>query len=281
MRVTDGGGVDVILNSLSGDALKKSWEYIAPLKRFIELGRKDTQGFGHMELTPFLHNMTPASVQIPIVMTHQPSLIGKLLQDAMRLLIQSSIREAQPTTVMKYSQIEKALRQLQSGSGMGKVILSSEEDDPIPIVSELLPSYQFNSDASYILAGGLDGICWGIARWMAVHGAKHLVFLSRSDHSESENIRGLIKDLQESGCEATMISCDISNKNSLEEAFLLHLNSCPPIKGCIQCAMVLKVCLQLLDIQIMWNCEFITYCLWLIPRIRCLERCYTMPGRRP
>jgi NADPH:quinone reductase-like Zn-dependent oxidoreductase len=246
MRATDGRGVDVILNSLSGDALRKSWECIAPLGRFIELGRKDAQDFGHVELTPFLQNVTLASVQIPIVMTHQHSLIGKLLQDAMRLFIQGNIRAAQPTTVMKYSEIEKALRQLQSGSGIGKIVLSSKEDDPIPIVPGLFPSYQFNPEASYVLAGGLGGIGRSIARWMAAHGAKHLVFLSRSGHSESKDIRDLIKDLQQSSCEATIISCDISSKTSLQQVIGSRLNLCPPIKGCIQCAMVLKASLQLL-----------------------------------
>lgn len=41
MRMTKGRGVDIVLNSMSGEALRCSWECIAPLGRFIEVGKRD------------------------------------------------------------------------------------------------------------------------------------------------------------------------------------------------------------------------------------------------
>jgi NADPH:quinone reductase-like Zn-dependent oxidoreductase len=41
LQMTNGYGIDVILNSLSGDSLLASWNLIAPYGRFIELGKKD------------------------------------------------------------------------------------------------------------------------------------------------------------------------------------------------------------------------------------------------
>lgn len=241
MRATHGRGVDVVLNSLSGEALKRSWECIAPLGRFVELGRKDAQDFGHMELAPLLRNVTLASVQLPTVMSHQPSLIAKLLQDTMSLFSEGSIHSAKPTTVLKYSEIEKGLRMLQGGTGIGKIVLSHDPDDRIPIVPALSPPCQFDPNGSYVLAGGLGGIGRSIARWMAAHGARHLIFLSRSSHSGNEAVQNLISDLQELYCVATILVCDVSDKDSVQDAFVSRLTSFPPIKGCIQCAMVLKV----------------------------------------
>jgi len=40
-RLTNGRGVDVVLNSLSGEALRQTWLCLAPFGRFIELGRQD------------------------------------------------------------------------------------------------------------------------------------------------------------------------------------------------------------------------------------------------
>ena len=41
MEWTQGKGVDVILNALSGEALFKSWSLLAPNGRFIEIGKRD------------------------------------------------------------------------------------------------------------------------------------------------------------------------------------------------------------------------------------------------
>lgn len=47
-KMTKGKGVDVILNSLSGEGLRGSWECIAPLGRFIEVGKRDVYNFGNL-----------------------------------------------------------------------------------------------------------------------------------------------------------------------------------------------------------------------------------------
>ena len=41
MRMTEGKGVDVVLNSLSGDGLRASWECMAAFGRFVEIGKAD------------------------------------------------------------------------------------------------------------------------------------------------------------------------------------------------------------------------------------------------
>jgi NADPH:quinone reductase-like Zn-dependent oxidoreductase len=41
VRMTKFRGMEVILNSLSGDALKASWDCIASFGGFIEIGKKD------------------------------------------------------------------------------------------------------------------------------------------------------------------------------------------------------------------------------------------------
>ena len=40
-RLTGGRGVDVVLNSLAGEALRQTWLCLAPFGRFVELGKKD------------------------------------------------------------------------------------------------------------------------------------------------------------------------------------------------------------------------------------------------
>ena len=242
MLATGDRGVDVVLNSLSGDALRKSWECIAPLGRFIEIGKKDAQSYGRVELTPFLRNVTMASVELTVVMRQRPAVVEGLLSDVVNLYNEGKIHEAKPTTVLKYSEIQKGLRQLQSGKGMGKIVLVREDNDQIPTVPLPPQRYKFNSGASYVLAGGLGGIGRSIASWMASRGARHLIFLSRSKSEKSSIAQDIITDLKAWNCHATILCCDIANSQSVEEVLGACIPSLPPIKGCIQCAMVLKVC---------------------------------------
>ena len=73
MRMTNGKGVDMILNSLAGDALRKTWECIAQFGRFIEVGKKDILCNSGLEMNPFLRNVTFAGVNIEVSISYVPS----------------------------------------------------------------------------------------------------------------------------------------------------------------------------------------------------------------
>ena len=66
LRMTNGRGVDVVLNSLAGEALRKTWECIAMFGRFIEVGKKDILANSGLEMMPFLRNVTFASVNLEV-----------------------------------------------------------------------------------------------------------------------------------------------------------------------------------------------------------------------
>ena len=66
LRLTHGKGVDVVLNSLSGEALRKTWECVATYGRFIEVGKKDILDNSGLDMRPFLTNATFASVNAEV-----------------------------------------------------------------------------------------------------------------------------------------------------------------------------------------------------------------------
>ena len=213
---------------------------LAPFGRFIEIGKKDAQNNGKVELRPFLRNVTMASVELPTMMRHRPSLIKRLTEDTVRLWTEGHIKEADPMTVMSYSQIEEGLRILQSGKGMGKMIFVPEPDDIIPIVPQQAPAYRLKENATYVMAGGLGGIGRSFARWMAKQGARNFIFLSSSGNITSA-VSELMRDLQFDGCKPEIIRCDVSEKEKLRAVLEECQKTMPPIKGVIQGAMKLKV----------------------------------------
>lgn len=243
MRMTNGHGVDVLLNSLSGEALRKSWDIIAPFGRFIEIGKKDSQAGGRVELAPFLRQAMMASVELPMMMKHKPLVFRRLIGQTVQLYTEGKIKQAKPTQVLSYDKIEEALRTLQSGRGMGKIVLVPSPTDIVPIVPEQPANYKFDSNGTYFLAGGLGGIGRSIGQWMASRGAKHIVFLSRTGNV-NEPVQKMIDDLKSKGCEAHIFACDVSNSERVKAVVEEVTRTLPPIKGCVQGSMVLRVSLS-------------------------------------
>lgn len=66
MRITKGRGVDVIANSLAGEALRKTWECIAEFGRFLELGIWDIAANSGLGMAPFSKCVTFSSVNIHV-----------------------------------------------------------------------------------------------------------------------------------------------------------------------------------------------------------------------
>lgn len=56
MRETSGRGVDVVLNSLSGELLHASWRCVAPFGKMLEIGKRDFIGHGMLDMDLFEAN---------------------------------------------------------------------------------------------------------------------------------------------------------------------------------------------------------------------------------
>lgn len=110
-------------------------------------------------------------------------------------------------------------------------------------VPKIFSPYEFRKDASYVLSGGLGGLGRSLARWMVSRGARHLLFLSRSGAS-SDAAKALVEELEAKSCHITVRICDVSDKEKLKETIEKYTSTMPPIMGCIQGAMELRVRLR-------------------------------------
>lgn len=179
-----------------------------------------------------------ASVELPTMMRYRPQLVYDLTVRTLELFSQGHIHEAKPTRVMSFAQIEEGLRVLQSGKGMGKMVFTPSPTDVVPVVPSQPPAYELDSNATYVLAGGLGGIGRSLARWMASKGAKHLVFLSRTGKLAGDAL-AMVEELEQKGCKSHVFACDVGDEERLKEVVAECESTLPPIKGCIQGSMVL------------------------------------------
>ena len=103
-----------------------------------------------------------------------------------------------------------------------------------------MPSYRFDPCSTYLIAGGLGGLGRSIARWMAGRGARNLIILSRTG-PKSEAALDLLRELETLDVHVATPKCDVSSAESLSNTLAQFVTTMPPIKGCIQGTMALKV----------------------------------------
>ena len=76
---------------------------------------------------------------------------------------------------------------------------------------------------------------------MADHGARNLILLSRSEANGHE-AQKLLQELRSQDVTVLTPRCDISDEAVLSRVLEECSQVLPPIKGCIQSTLVLKVC---------------------------------------
>jgi NAD(P)-dependent dehydrogenase (short-subunit alcohol dehydrogenase family) len=99
-----------------------------------------------------------------------------------------------------------------------------------------------DQNASYVVVGGLGGLGRPIIRWMASRGAKHLILPSRSGGARSQVAANVVSELREHGARVLAPRCNAALANELSTTLnAAYSDGFPPVRGCINCSMDLKV----------------------------------------
>ena len=239
MRMTNERGVDCILNSLSGEALRQSWQCIADFGTFVEIGMKDILNNTGLDMRPFLKDASFTFFNLKHIMTDNPALMAETLSDTFNMLHRGVIKPVSPVTVYPISNVENAFRLLQTGKHRGKIALTWDSNDVVPLLRRRIRSLQLDHNATYLLVGGLGGLGRSLARLLADSGALSLCFISRSG-SKSQAAQKLMRELENRNVQTHICSCDIANQKALSSTLERCSSTMPPIKGVFQCAMVLQ-----------------------------------------
>ncbi|KAK9776195.1 putative Polyketide synthase [Seiridium cardinale] len=261
MERTEGKGVDVVLNSLSGQALTDTWRCMAAFGRFVEIGKRDISTFQSLPMEPFQRNVSFCSLDLGLVSRSNHTLMGQIMREVQALVAdQRRYTSPLPLTVFPRSGYENAFRLLQTGQHTGKVVVDWQQKDTIQVSRDIVKGaltrldkrliarqiapksqldYQFDGNASYLIAGGLGGIGRSVATWMAQNGARHLILLSRSG-AKSQSAKDLINRLKNDDVQVWAPQCDVTDDKALKAVVAEAQGRLPPIRGCIQASMVIE-----------------------------------------
>jgi NADPH:quinone reductase-like Zn-dependent oxidoreductase/malonyl CoA-acyl carrier protein transacylase/SAM-dependent methyltransferase len=132
-RRTKGRGVDIVLNSLSGEATRESQNCLAQFGRFVEVGKKDLLSNARMETQYLEKNATFSAVDLGMVAQHKPLKFQEILGTILDLIQTQKLQALTPITLLPISELEAAFRQMQTGKHVGKLILQIKHNSQVMV----------------------------------------------------------------------------------------------------------------------------------------------------
>lgn len=234
---TNQEGIDVVLNSLAGEAINRNLRILRPFGRFLELGKRDFYQDSRIGLRPFRNNISYFGIDADQLMQAKPALTQRLFGEVMQLIANGKLTPL-PFHVFDANNIVDAFRYMQQARQIGKIVVTYQQ--PIRQVHKpsLPANLQLNPDATYMVTGGLGGFGLRTAQWLAEKGAKHLLLLSRRGPS-SEEATQTIALLTSQGINVVALACDVSNADDVHTAFQYAAERMPPVKGIVHAATVI------------------------------------------
>jgi acyl transferase domain-containing protein/NADPH:quinone reductase-like Zn-dependent oxidoreductase/SAM-dependent methyltransferase/acyl carrier protein len=237
MMLTDGKGVDVVLNALAGEAIPMGLSCLAEFGRFIEIGKRDIYQNARIPLRPLRNNASFHVVAMDAVFHGDEGLTRQMLEDICGLIENGALRPL-PYRAFPACRIDSAFRLMAGGKHIGKVVVAF----PTPFVprrGELPgPGFEVKSDGCYIITGAFGGYGKVLARWLVECGARHLVVTSRSGASNLEAAKFVI-DLEKRGVEVRVVPADIGAPDDVRKLFAEVESFGQPLRGLFHLAMVI------------------------------------------
>ena len=133
LRATNDRGVDVMLKSVSGEALRVGWECLAPLGRFVEIGKRDLIQNNRLEMKKFSEAASFSAVDISILASSKPDQCSILLHDVIEMFRLEQLSTVSPIITFPMAKVQEALRTMQTGTHMGKLVIEPDSKDIVQV----------------------------------------------------------------------------------------------------------------------------------------------------
>ncbi len=195
-EATGGRGVDVVLNSLPGEAVSKGLEALAAGGRFVEIGKRDIYGNRRLGLLPFRNNLSFQAVDLDKIIRESPAEAGRIMRLVLAKLRQG-VYSPLPFRAVPLALADDAFRSMAQARHVGKLVITVG-DHAVPVSSRTLRP-EFRADGAYLVTGGFGGFGLRIARWLAEGGAGSIALMGRGGPG-SEEARQTLAALEAGGC---------------------------------------------------------------------------------
>ena len=226
LEATDGEGIDVVLNSLTGEGfIDASLSCLKHGGRFVELARRDI--LSEEEMAAVRPDVAYDILELDVLKKTDPAWVGRVLRDVMARL---SSGELKPITHSRWPLAEAgaALSFMRAARHIGKIVVTT----PPTLKGRL------RQDRTYLVTGGLGGIGCAVADWLADRGAGAIALNGRrAPDPETEEV---IRRLRERGVKVQVEIADVTDADAIDEMLARIDETLPPLGGVIHSVGVLS-----------------------------------------
>ena len=217
---TDGAGVDVVLNSLAGDFVRRSLDVLAPGGRFVEIGKRDHLGEQLGDERSYHVVDWGAEARA------DPALIRSIMEGVTASAAEGSLLRL-PLRTFPLADAQAAFRFMAQARHVGKVVITHRRTSgrPVPDV---------RADGTYLVTGGLGGLGLLTARHLVELGARHLVLMGRRPPSAvaAEAVDALRAD----GVDVLVVEGDVARTDDVDRVLAAVAATDQPLRGVVHAA---------------------------------------------
>jgi myxalamid-type polyketide synthase MxaB len=221
--------VAVILNSLNGEFIDRSFAVLANQGRFVEIGKI---GIWTSEQA---QRARPDGVYFPFdiaeVDFQDPTLHPRLWRALVAEFTAERLKPL-PHTLFPADEIVDAFRFMQQAKQIGKIVISFQASAPATL----------RHDASYLITGGLGALGLQVAEQLVEDGARYLILSSRrglaTDATGVPAIQERLRALQAKGAVVHIVPADSSERAAVAR-LLSQCQAVAPLRGIVHAAGVL------------------------------------------
>jgi amino acid adenylation domain-containing protein len=229
---TDGRGVDVVLNSLSGPFLEKSLSVLGPGGRFLEIGKRDIYANSPLNLHAMRNNGTFFAIDLAKFVAENPALIRMEVEAVLRDLARSRL-QLLPTRTFPAAKVVDAFRHMSEGRHIGKLVVTI--DDEALVEERSSGAAPIAADATYLITGGTGGLGLQAARWLSEAGARSLVLVGRSQ-TPPRATQIVLDELRAKGVTVSVVSADVGTRAGARLAIQAATKMALPLRGVLHAA---------------------------------------------
>lgn len=238
---TDGYGVDIVLNSVTGAAQRAGIELLAFGGRFVEIGKRDIYGDTRLGLLPFRRNLTFYALDLALMSFSHPDRLRGLLRTVYRLTADGALPMPE-STHYPLADAASAIRVMSAAQHTGKLVLDVPHAGRSRVVVPPAQVRAFRSDGAYIVTGGLGGLGLFLAEKMASPGSRagcgRIVLCSRA--LPNPKALATLERIRQMGADIVVERGDIAEAGTAQRLLDVATATGLPVRGVLHLAAVIE-----------------------------------------
>lgn len=234
---TDGYGVDIVLNSVTGAAQRAGLDLLAFGGRFVEIGKRDIYGDTRLGLFPFRRNLSFYAVDLALMSVSHPDRLRELLETVYLLTAEGDLPTPE-VTHYPLADAATAIRMISGAQHTGKLVLDIPHTGSSRLVVPPAQVEVFRPDGAYIVTGGLGGLGLFIAEKMAASGCGRIVLSSRTQPTARAS--ETLERIRATGVDVRVECGDIAEPGTAERLVAVATADGHPVRGVLHAAGVIE-----------------------------------------